>query len=199
MSYDALRSRYPLPDPWKKRTYFEVTGPGLPIVRSAFPVISNVGWFSGMGNFDSKPTTVGENVWVADYGQELSAPDSTVEAIFQSTALPGGSSRAYPIRIDEGAPNWKVSGGVGAASDGVWQIDIKIGSNGAGDFCETFYLSERYDLTWGPDYYSDGAGGCDIKDPKELAKKKVPVFDSPRGAYSREIDIMETKWTPSGP
>jgi hypothetical protein len=89
-------------------------------------------------------------------------------------------------------------------------------------WCETFYIAERlpplkgdpHDLHWGADYYSDGQGGGLWGDKeqqeKELSTKKVPVWKDPnpkeygklvegRGAYSREIDIMETMWSPKGP
>jgi hypothetical protein len=138
-------------------------------------------------------------------------------------------SRAYPICIDKVAPEWAVSGGNGVAFEGCWQIAIKIGSVknklAQAPWCETFYLAERYvteryptdagdqSFQWGPDYYSDGDGGVGgdtLKKRKEgLITKKVPVtVDESRkgedaykqpGAYSREIDIMETRWTPEGP
>jgi hypothetical protein len=89
-------------------------------------------------------------------------------------------------------------------------------------WCETFYLAERlpplkgdpHDLHWGPDYYSDGQGGIPggtkQDQEKALSTKKVSVWKDRnpkeygklvegRGAYSREIDIMETMWTPEGP
>jgi hypothetical protein len=153
----------------------------FPIVGSAPPIISNLGWFNGQGNFDSDPT-VGKNFWVQDYGIGMWSADSAIDAIGQSTAGPQFSSRAYPIHIDQGAPNWIVSGGVGVAFDGLWQIDIQIGSDGrsTNPFCETFYLAERANFVAGPVNYLDGS----------------PDHPAP---YGREIDIMETKWADGGP
>jgi hypothetical protein len=123
---------------------------------------------------------------------------------------------------------WQVSGGYGVAFEGCWQIAIKVGSNGLWPWCETFYLAERildgknsndpkHDLVWGPEYYSDGQGGIgDLKSLADLkANKKVPLAQDKTkdqngylvygkkterwGAYSREIDIMETRWNPDGP
>jgi hypothetical protein len=192
------------------RNYFCVTAPSL---EAGPPIITNAGWSSGQGNTDSKPT-VRESFWVQDYGMdEPKRWTAQHGAIFQSTNKFDKSgnnkgSRAYPIRIVTGAPTWKVSPGAdpsdGVAFEGLWQIDIKIGSNGRKEpekgrnstFCETFYLSERYDLRWGPDYYSDGLGGGDDEAQRT---KKVPKFGDPPKAYSREIDIMETKWTDGCP
>jgi hypothetical protein len=177
------------------------TGIQPPPPEPAPPIITNQGWSNGQGNTDSKPV-VGESFWVQDYGMdEPGRWNPEGGAIYQSTAKLSGSSdnlgsRGYPIRVDKGAPTWTVVGGVGVAFEGLWQIDIKIGSDGTGNFCETFYLAERYDPTWGPDYYSDGMGGGDDEAQKT---KKVPKFGNPPKAYSREIDIMETRWAPTGP
>ena len=152
--------------------------------RERPPIISNLGWFNGMGNTNSQPSE-GKSFWVQDYGIDLWSPNIGIDAILQSTAgvVRGGThyygSRAYPIRIVNGAPNWQVSGGVGVAFDGLWQIDVKIGSNGTGNFCETFYLAERSSFEWGPSHYGDGSNSASYA--------------------SREIDIMETKWTSTGP
>jgi len=147
----------------------EVSGP---------PVITNDGWTSGMGNTHSKPTA-GANFWVQDYGMDEPGRWTVVDqAISQSTAKIGNNvgSRAFPVHLKTASP-WTYSEGPGCAFEGLWQIDIKIGSKGYGDFCETFYLAERANLTQGPDNYTDGSGG-----------NHTP----PR--YSREIDIMETRW-----
>ncbi len=51
---------------------------------------------------------------------------------------------------------------------------MKCGSSGSGDFCETFYLAERDNLSPGAENYQDGSALV-------------------TGGNSREIDIMETK------
>ncbi|MGA7454469.1 MAG: hypothetical protein WBW73_25515, partial [Rhodoplanes sp.] len=185
MAYDQAHSHYPpKPDPWAARNYFNITAPKLPIVKSAPPIITNIGWWNGQGNFDSAPI-VGKNFWVTDFGDGRWSPDSraNVDSICQSTALDEGDprpgSRAYPIHIDSGAPDWKVSFGVGAAKEGLWQIDVNLGSDGHAPYCETFYLSERRSADWGVDNYGDGGGKANY--------------------CSREIDILETRWAPTGP
>jgi hypothetical protein len=152
-------------------------------VVSTPPIITNSGWSNGLGNSESSLITP-NSYWVQDYGfDDIGRWSVSDGAIYQSTAAstvatsPTFGSRAYPVDIlnssydvDANAP--------GTGFDGVWQIDIKIGSNGASSnlYCETFYLAERSNLVWGPSNYSDGsdAGGD--------------------AGYSREIDIMETKW-----
>lgn len=179
LTYDSANSKYPGTGPWDNRNYFVITAPGL---QAGPPIITNNGWSGGQGNADSE-RVVGENFWAQDYGMDEVGRWTTEDgAIYQSTeALPAYGdnvgSRAYPIHIKDGAPNWDVSGGVGVAFDGLWQIDIKIGSDGARDspFCETFYLAERADCAPGPSHYSDGSG-------------------SGGAGFSREIDILETKW-----
>jgi hypothetical protein len=174
-AYDASKSHYsgdPLKDTWN---YFNVTAPGLrPLV------ITNDGWSNGQGNSDPGPTA-GQSFWVQDSGMDPKRWMPDGGAIYQSTAELSGSNdgRAYPIHLDEGEPTWKPSGGVGAAREGLWQIDIKIGSDGTQNsgFCETFYLAERTNLYWGAGNYSDGNGG------------------GGRNVYTREIDILETYWT----
>lgn len=153
------------------------------------PIISN-NWSSGMDNKNQTLITPG-SYWVQDYGFDdvgRWAADGT--SVAQSTdsstvaTQPTYGSRAYPIHIlndqykfDSLAP--------GTGFDGVWQMDIKIGSNSGAYpdslYCETFYLAERKNLLWGASQYSDGsdAGG-------------------PAG-WSTEIDIMETKWQKTGP
>lgn len=148
------------------------------------PVISNDGWTSGMGN-TSAAATPGQSFWAIDYGSEEGRWTISDGAAFQSNtpiAYDGGEnygSRAYPVTLDA---NYQASYGPGAGYDGLWQMDVKIGSTGSADnsFVETFYLAERFDPRVGADYYADGspAGG-------------------PAG-WSREIDIMETRWDSGG-
>lgn len=145
------------------------------------PIITNNGWQSGMKNSDAT-FTPGVSFWVQDYGMDEPGRwtvDSRAQSIRQSTQMISGrnvGSRAYPMRKDGDG----YAGGVGVAYDGVWQIDIKIGSNGGGELCETFYLSERRNFAPGPVNYLDGSG-------------------SAQGGVGREIDIMETRWQPAGP
>jgi hypothetical protein len=178
--------------PYKDPQSYQLKCKGIHRPAVAPPIITNDGWSSGQGNNDSKPI-VGECFWVQDYGMDepgrWTAKDG---AIYQSTdklspSSDNLSSRAYPIRIVTGAPTWTVSGGVGVAFDGLWQIDIKIGSDGRKEpvsktFCETFYLAERADLTPGPSHYTDGAPS-----------------NNPTKVYSREIDSLVTKWHDGGP
>jgi len=148
------------------------------------PIITNAGWASGMGN-SNKSFVPGASYWVQDYGMNEKGRwtvDTTNKAIRQSTGtLPGSGSnvgsRAYPVSQDK-SDNYQP--GVGDAYTGVWQIDMKIGSNGSGNFCETFYLAERDNLAPGPTHYMDGSGGA-------------------KGGTGREMDIVETKWKPNGP
>jgi hypothetical protein len=147
------------------------------------PIISNSEWSNGLGNNNATLVTPG-SYWVQDYGfDDIGRWTVSGGALYQLTAAstisisPTFSSRAYPVDIlnskydiDANAP--------GTAFDGVWQMDIKIGSNGASNnlYCETFYLAERANLNWGPSNYSDGSA------------------DGGQAGHSREIDIMETKW-----
>ncbi len=147
-------------------------------------VISNVGWTSGMGN-TSPAATPGQSFWALDYGSEAGRWTIQGGAAYQSNAAldsGGGTnygSRAFPAALDA---NYQASYGPGSGFDGLWQMDIKIGSTGSSDnsFVETFYLAERKDPRVGPEYYADG---------------------SPEGGpagWSREIDIMETRWNSGG-
>jgi hypothetical protein len=150
------------------------------------PIVSN-DWSSGMGNTDSK-ATAGENFWVTDYGvsEEGRWVPTDNGAIAQTTQLIGNNvgSRAYPVLLSSGAPTWTIHNSPpyapGTAFSGCWQVEMKCGSSGTGDFVETFYLAERADLEPGPTHYQDGSG-------------------SAPGGNSREIDIMETRWKPGGP
>ena len=152
-------------------------------VVSTPPIIINSGWSNGLGNTNSTLITPG-SYWVQDYGFDDTGRWNIKDgAVYQSTAAssvstsPTFGSRAYPINIINS--NYDIdSNAPGTGFDGVWQIDIKIGSNGASNnlYCETFYLAERANLAWGSSNYSDGSsGGGDA-------------------GHSREIDIMETKW-----
>lgn len=146
------------------------------------PIISN-DWTNGLDN-NNKTLEVPDSYWVQDYGfDDVGRWKTDGTAVYQSTAAstiaqqPTFGSRGYPVHILN--DKYEVdSTAHGTAFDGVWQIDIKIGSNGLSTnlYCETFYIAERANLVWGASNYSDGsdAGG-------------------PAG-YSREIDIIETKW-----
>jgi hypothetical protein len=147
-------------------------------------IIPNAGWNNGLDNDDATLITP-NSYWVQDYGAAPGRWTTKDNAIFQSTNNLNGTgygSRAYPVRILNNnyavatSPYPKAELASGTAYEGVWQICIKIGSNGLGPFCETFYLAERKNLIWTPGDYLDGspAGGD--------------------GGYGREIDIMETKW-----
>ena len=148
------------------------------------PVISNDGWTSGMGN-TSPAATPGQSFWALDYGSETGRWTVEDGAAWQSNApLDSGGginygSRAFPVSLDA---NYQASYGPGSGFDGLWQMDIKIGSSGSSDnsFVETFYLAEREDSRVGPQYYADGSA------------------DGGPAGWSREIDIMETRWNSGG-
>jgi len=153
------------------------------LVKTVPPIITNAGWSNGLGNTNATLITP-NSYWVQDYGfDDVGRWTTDGGAIYQSTAAstvatsPTFGSRAYPVNILNSSYDVDASA-PGTGFDGMWQIDIKIGSNGASNnlYCETFYLAERANLSWGPSNYSDGsdAGGD--------------------AGYSREIDIMETKW-----
>jgi len=148
------------------------------------PVISNEGWTGGMGN-TSTAASPGQSFWALDYGSEDGRWTIRNGAAYQSNAAidsGGGTnygSRAYPVSLDA---NYQASYGPGSGLEGLWQIDIKIGSTGSSDnsFVETFYLAERADLRVGPEYYADGSP------------------DGGPAGWSREIDVMETRWNAGG-
>ena len=147
------------------------------------PIITNSGWSNGLGNSNSTLITPNP-YWVQDYGFDDTGRWTVIDgAIYQSTEAstvstsPTFGSRAYPVNITNS--NYDVDASApGTGFDGVWQIDIKIGSDGSttNPYCETFYLAERANLSWGPSNYSDGS------------------TDGGDAGHSREIDIMETKW-----
>lgn len=147
-------------------------------------VITNNGWNNGLGNTDEVAKT-NESFFVADYGEEKGRWTSNDGAIYQTTKVINSStsSRIYPVKLVQGNGDWSFEQGIGVAKDGLWQIDIKIGSNGLAPFCETFYLAERKNLAPGVPNYLDGNGG------------------GTGSGYGREIDVMETQWQhdPAGP
>ena len=133
------------------------------------------------------------SVWTSDYNfEDTGRWTSDGTSTKQGTQETGNSqygynygSRAYPVNVVD-AQYTTDDNAYGVAMNGVWQIDIMIGSNGGTTspdnlFCETFYLAERVNQYWDNKYYLD---------------------DSPKGGsraysqYGREIDIMETKWKP---
>lgn len=187
--YNDPESDYPGSDCTEYRRAQDITLiPRLP------PVITNA-WTSGMGNSYTSLTDKA-SFWVQDYGtDEVGRWTASNNEIYQSTKYMNGNvgSRAYPVYIASGPPNFTINNckpescldttvAPGVAFEGLWQIDIKFGSNGTGSdgFCETFYLAERkLGLSPGRSNYSDGSGSG--------------------GNYSREIDIVETRWQPTGP
>ncbi|WHN66502.1 hypothetical protein [Cysteiniphilum sp. QT6929] len=172
--YDASKSHYDQ-DCWQDRRYFEIS------INSTPPIITNKGWQNGMGNQEDK-VVAGDSFWVQDYGtNDLGRWQVSNDAVYQTTEVNQygtQGSRAYPIGINQDGVT--IGNGIGSAKDGLWQIDVKVGSNGAGDFCETFYLAERKNMIPGPQNYLDGSGGA-------------------QGGIGREIDVLETKWKPTGP
>ena len=153
------------------------------------PIISN-NWSSGMDNKNETLVTPG-SYWVQDYGfndkgrwtaDGISVAQSTDSSTVATQPTYG--SRAYPIHILNDSYKFD-SLAPGTGFDGVWQMDIKIGSNSGAYpdslYCETFYLAERKNLLWGASNYSDGG-----------------TKGGPAG-WSTEIDIMETKWQKTGP
>ena len=189
--YDAIHSKYESSDPWKWRRAEIIKAPSI---LAGPPIITNNGWKSGMENSDDKPVQKA-NFFSQDYGMNEDGRWVVCDgAICQKTSQIGKNvgSRAYPVYISTGAPTWTIptcepKSGIcsnivapGVAFEGCWQIQMKCGSTGGGNFCETFYLAERANLNPGPNNYQDGSG-------------------SAAGGNSREIDIMETKWQPDGP
>lgn len=159
------------------------------------PTTGLINWTSGQSG--KSPFTTPGSYWVQDYNFDdttrwTSDGVSTVQGTQQTGNNKYGfnyGSRAYPVNILN--DNYDIDDNAyGVGMDGVWQIDIKIGSNGGLKgtkdtlYCETFYIAERVNMMWNNKYYLD---------------------DSPQGGsrhntqYGREIDIMETKWKPTGP
>jgi len=155
------------------------------------PVIDNDGWNSGQTGKD--PFATPGSYWVQDYNFDDKGRWSVKDgAVYQNTdsskvaQQPTYGSRAYPVNVlNDKYDIDSLANGV--AYDGVWQIDVKIGSTGTlnkqsgGEmqFCETFYIAERVNMMWNNKYYLDGS----------------PDGGSGKGGqYGREIDIMETSW-----
>ncbi|MEO1413454.1 MAG: hypothetical protein AAFW73_26485 [Bacteroidota bacterium] len=191
-TYDAGKSSYPGSNCWDWRRAENITASSI---AAGPPVITNDDWNNGLGNSDGK-ITADASFFVQDYGLDETDRWTVADgAICQSTAelTPGNfGSRAYPVYLSNGAPAWTILNcdadgtscknpvAPGTGFEGCWQVSMKCGSNGAGPFCETFYLAERTVLAAGPENYQDGSG-------------------SALGGDSREIDLMETRWQPSGP
>lgn len=148
------------------------------------PIITNTAWTNGMGNSLSVATE-NNNFWGIDYGFEdgrWTVTDGAIYQLNQGIPYNGGTnygSRAYPVAL---GTDFAASPGPGGAMDGLWQIDIKVGTSGSSDnsYCETFYLAERKNPGVGTSNYMDGspAGGP--------------------GGWGLEIDIMETRWNAGG-
>jgi hypothetical protein len=168
-NYNAKLSTYPDNNIFTHTHFYDIE-------LSSPPVISNANWYSGMAN-DTKH-------WVQDYGVDERARWSpeTDGFIYQSTTAINSNfgSRAYPIDFPYAPKDSPVFlpmvGGPGVAHEGLWQICMKIGSNGAQDnpFTESFYIAERADIFPGPARYTDGGSTA---------------------TSTREIDIFETKWS----
>lgn len=180
LTYNPGKSQYPVPGKTYNLNWFDITYNG----NAPPSVITNTGWNSGLGNTDSKATT-NESFFVADYGDENGRWTANGGAIYQTTKVISNStsSRIYAVKLVDNGTDWSFEEGIGVAKDGLWQIDIKIGSDGLAPFCETFYLAERKNLAPGVPNYLDGNGGGDGK------------------SFGREIDVMETQWqtNPPGP
>jgi hypothetical protein len=189
-AYDNAHSVYPGDDPWEYRRAMDVT-----VASLSPPILTNSGWTSGMGNTSSEPRS-GNEFWLQDYGtDEQGRWFVEYGAMYQTTEEMGPKdehgkrnqgSRAYPALLTNTPPNpsWTYDTSVnGSGFTGVWQIAVKLGSDGSTEcgFCETFYLAERKDMTPGPSNYMDGAD------------------KPPPGGTGREIDIMESRWKPEGP
>lgn len=174
LTFDMSKSSFgaDCSDTWR---YFDLT------VDIAPPFITNAGWNNGLGN-NASTLIPGNNYWGCDYGADRWSISSG--AAYQTTAPNADGargSRAFAFNLVTGAPDYTAGNGVGNAMDGLWQIQVKIGSNGAQGFSETFYIAERFNLSPGIQNYYDGAGGGDGKQ------------------YGREIDILETFYKPGGP
>ena len=153
-------------------------------------VIPNAGWSSGMGNTESS-LVVGDSYWGIDFNPtRWSVSDDAAYVTTEPNQYNGYGGRAFPFKVTAVDPCLSAGSGIGNAMDGLWQIEMYIGSDGGvsagpqkNGFCETFYLAERKDLVPGVNNYLDGQGGG----------HGAGTF------FGREIDIMETLWQPEGP
>jgi len=170
------------------------------------PILPN-SWKSGMGNDLKLPVyTEKASFWCIDYGNEPGRwtwNDEEVSQRFGNFYGTGNyGSRAYPAQIGPAFENY--TPGVGCATGGCWQIDMKIKNNKPGQYidtrngvCATFYLAQRNSSTDSPltpdilGYSNYGDGSCQPKAGSVPAQQESPS--------TMEIDIMETNWTPTGP
>jgi hypothetical protein len=163
-------------------------------------------WHSGMNNDDN---TIPGPFWVLDYGFSNWSVDTSKNVATGATATgatasdtavvnqqsdpqhkPSGS-RAWPLYICKNSAGDQSLCGSGCdkstpglARNGVWMIDVKVGSKlqkGAtqadrGSVCECFYLAQRKTLYPGTAFYADGSGG------------------GGNNVFSTEIDMFETLW-----
>tara|TARA_R100001463_G_scaffold36431_3_gene78700 strand:+ start:835 stop:2235 length:1401 start_codon:yes stop_codon:yes gene_type:complete len=166
--------------------------------KTAIPTPPTTGLIDWSGGQTGKsPFATPGSYWVQDYNFDdttrwTSDGTSTVQGTQQTGNNKYGfnyGSRAYPVNILN--DNYDIDNNAyGVGMDGVWQIDIKVGSNGGLKgtldtlYCETFYIAERVNMIWNNKYYLDNS-------PKGGSNKY--------SQYGREIDIMETKWQPTGP
>lgn len=161
---------------------------------SAPPTTGLINWKGGQTG--KTPFATPGSYWVQDYGfNDSTRWTSDGTSAIQGTQETGSDkygwnygSRAYPVNILNAQFDVN-DDAYGVALTGVWQIDIKIGSDGGkvmpdSAYCETFYLAERKDMIWDvANYLDDSAEGGSRSGSQ----------------YGREIDIMETKWKPNGP
>jgi hypothetical protein len=145
-------------------------------------------WTGGQTGKQCDPVLTPASYWVQDYGFDDKGRWICDNEIISQTTIKTGSSqygynfgsRAFPVNILDS--NYETDDkAYGVGMNGVWQIDIKIGSDGTRNnlFCETFYLAERNDMYW---------------DVKNYLDNSVKGGSGKYSQYGREIDIMETKW-----
>ena len=130
-TYDAGKSHYES-DCWKDIRAEDIT------VEVAPTFISNANWANGLGNHNST-LVAGNDYWGLDYGADKWSIHD--DAAFQTTKTGqygDVGSRGFPYVLDSGAPDYKITNGIGAAKDGLWQIDVQIGSNGGVIFVKHF-------------------------------------------------------------
>ena len=101
-------------------------------VEVAPTFITNAGWANGLGN-DNSTLVAGNGYWGLDYGADKwSIHDNAAWQTTKTGQYGDVGSRGFPYFLNSGAPDYKITNGLGAAKDGLWQIDVKIGSNGGG-------------------------------------------------------------------